>query len=251
MTIKNEEELAGMREAGLVVQRMLKAMRQAVRPGVTTAELDQVGADVMRQHGAQSAPALVYNFPGTSCISVNNEAVHGVPKQRTLHDGDLVKLDVTIEKNGFMADACITVPVGAVSKEKQRLMACAQHAFELALLVARSGNPVSEIGRVVEQEVNRCGFSVIRDLTGHGIGRTIHEQPSVPNYPDPRANQKLIAGMVITVEPIIAAGSGKSYIARDGWTVQTTDGSASAHYEHTLMITDAEPIILTAGERVT
>ena len=138
MTIKSEEELAGMREAGSVVQRMLKAMRQAVRPGVTTAELDQVGANVMRQHGAQSAPASVYNFPGTSCISVNNEAVHGVPKRRQLHDGDLVKLDVTIEKNGFMADACITVPVGAVSKEKQRLMACAQQAFELALLYIRA-----------------------------------------------------------------------------------------------------------------
>src|SRR6202163_2433985 len=129
MTIKNQDELAGMRDAGSVVQRMLKAMRQAVRPGITTAELDSVGADVMRQHGAQSAPALVYGFPGVSCISLNEEAVHGIPGPRALLEGDLVKLDVTIEKNGFMADAAVTVPVGEVTEERQNLVACAERAF--------------------------------------------------------------------------------------------------------------------------
>jgi methionyl aminopeptidase len=182
MSINGPEELAGMRAAGAVVCLMLEAMKNAVRPGITTAELDEVGADVMRKHGAQSAPALVYGFPGVNCISLNDEAVHGIPGQRALQPGDLVKLDVTVEKNGFMADAAVTVPVGEVTEERQRLIECAERAFAKAMLVARAGFRVSEIGRAVEREVRRCGFSVIRDLGGHGIGRTIHEEPRVPNY---------------------------------------------------------------------
>jgi methionyl aminopeptidase len=246
MTIKNQEELTGMRAAGTVVCHMLEAMKQSVTSGITTAELDEVGAKVMREHGARSAPALVYKFPGVSCISVNEEAVHGIPGQRKLQDGDLVKLDVTVEKDGFMADAAVTVSVGVATEEKQRLMSCAERAFKLAMLVARAGSRVSEIGRVVEHEVQRCGFSVIRELGGHGIGRTIHEQPSVPNYRDPGEQRLLKKGLVITVEPIIAAGAGTVSLARDGWTVRTTDGTASAHYEHTLMITEEEPVILTS-----
>jgi methionyl aminopeptidase len=246
MTIKNQEELTGMRAAGTVVCHMLEAMKRSVTSGITTAELDEVGAKVMREHGARSAPALVYKFPGVSCISVNEEAVHGIPGQRKLQDGDLVKLDVTVEKDGFMADAAVTVSVGVATEEKQRLMSCAERAFKLAMLVARAGSRVSEIGRVVEHEVQRCGFSVIRELGGHGIGRTIHEQPSVPNYRDPGEQRLLKKGLVITVEPIIASGSGKVSLARDGWTVRTTDGTASAHYEHTLMITEEEPVILTS-----
>ena len=246
MTIKNQEELTGMRAAGTVVCHMLEAMKRSVTSGITTAELDEVGAKVMREHGARSAPALVYKFPGVSCISVNEEAVHGIPGQRKLQDGDLVKLDVTVEKDGFMADAAVTVSVGVATEEKQRLMSCAERAFKLAMLVARAGSRVSEIGRVVEHEVQRCGFSVIRELGGHGIGRTIHEQPSVPNYRDPGEQRLLKKGLVITVEPIIAAGAGTVSLARDGWTVRTTDGTASAHYEHTLMITEEEPVILTS-----
>jgi len=246
MTIKNQEELTGMRAAGTVVCHMLEAMKRSVTSGITTAELDEVGAKVMREHGARSAPALVYKFPGVSCISVNDEAVHGIPGQRKLQDGDLVKLDVTVEKDGFMADAAVTVSVGVATEEKQRLVSCAERAFKLAMLVARAGSRVSEIGRVVEHEVQRCGFSVIRELGGHGIGRTIHEQPSVPNYRDPGEQRLLKKGLVITVEPIIAAGAGTVSLARDGWTVRTTDGTASAHYEHTLMITEEEPVILTS-----
>jgi methionyl aminopeptidase len=247
MSIESPEELAGMRIVGAVVHRMLEVMRRAVRPGVTTAELDEEGARVMRQHGARSAPALVYKFPGVSCISLNEEAVHGIPSRRKLHEGDLVKLDVTVEKGGFMADAAVTVSVGAVSEERQRLTACAERAFELAMLVARAGNPVSEIGRVIEREVRRSGFSVIRDLGGHGIGRTIHEQPRVPNYFDPELCETLTEGLVITVEPIIAVGSGRAVVAKDGWTVRTADSTVSAHYEHTLVITKGRPILLTAA----
>jgi methionyl aminopeptidase len=246
MSINGPEELAGMRAAGAIVRRMLDAMKKAVRSGVTTAQLDEVGAEVMREHGAQSAPQLVYKFPGVNCISVNDEAVHGIPSERVVQEGDLLKLDVTIEKDGFMADAAETVAVGEISEEKQRLIDCAQRAFTKSMLVARAGFRVSEIGRIVEREVRRSGFSVIRDLGGHGIGRTIHEEPRVPNYADPEANQILREGLVITVEPIIAAGSGRAVVAKDGWTVRTADRRASAHYEHTLVITRGEPILLTA-----
>jgi methionyl aminopeptidase len=190
---------------------------------------------------------LVYGFPGANCISLNEEAVHGIPGNRQVREGDLVKLDVTIEKNGFMADAAVTVPVGSVPEESQRLIACAERAFAKAMLVARAGFRVSEIGRVVEREVRRSGFSVIRDLGGHGIGRTIHEEPRVPNYADPEASQILTEGLVITVEPIIAAGSGRAVVASDGWTIRTADRKPSAHYEHTLVITKREPILLTAA----
>ncbi len=247
MSINDPGELAGMRAAGAIVRRMLEAMKAQVRPGVTTAELDEVGARVMREQGAQSAPALVYGFPGVSCISLNDEAVHGIPGKRALQQGDLVKLDVTIEKDGFMADAALTVPVGEVSEERKNLVACAERAFAKAMLVARAGFRVWEIGRAVEREVRRSGFSVIRSLAGHGIGRTIHEEPRVPNFPDAQSNQVLTEGLVITVEPIIAAGSGRVFIAADKWTMVTADHRPSAHYEHTLVITKGAPMLLTAA----
>lgn len=247
MSITTPEELEQMRAAGAVVRRVIEEMRQNVKPGVTTAQLDAIGDRVMREEGARSAPAMVYQFPGSSCISLNDEAVHGIPSERVLQAGDLVKLDVTVEKNGFMADAAVTVPVGIVSKEKERLVACAERAFAKAMLVARAGFRVFEIGRAVEREVRREGFSVIRDLGGHGIGRTIHEAPRVPNYADPEASQVLTEGMVITVEPIIAAGAGRAILDKDGWTVRTADHRPSAHYEHTIVITRGIPMVLTAA----
>lgn len=246
MSINTPEELARMRAAGAVVRRVIEAMKAHLRAGVTTADLDKIGADVMREHGAQSAPSLVYGFPGANCISINEEAVHGIPGDRKVEDGDLVKLDVTIEKDGFMADAAETVAVGIIPDESQQLIDCAERAFNKAMLVARAGFRVFEIGRAVEREVRRCGFSVIRELGGHGIGRTIHEEPRVPNYADPEADQILTEGLVITIEPIIAAGSGRAVLARDGWTVRTADRRPSAHYEHTLVITKGQPILLTA-----
>jgi len=247
MSINGPEELEHLRKAGQIVRRVLEAMREQVRPGVTTLQLDQAGARVIEEEGARSAPALVYQFPGANCISVNEEAVHGIPRNRVLEDGDLVKLDVTIEKNGYMADAAVTVPVGTVEEESLRLAACAERAFQKAMLVARAGFRVMEIGRVVEREVRRDGFSVIRQLGGHGIGRTIHEEPRIPNYADPEAKQVLREGMVITVEPIIAAGRGAAVLEEDGWTLRTADCRRSAHYEHTLVITKGAPILLTAA----
>jgi methionyl aminopeptidase len=246
LSINEPEELEALRAAGAVVRRVLEAMKREVRPGVTTAQLDAIGAAVMAENGARSAPATVYKFPGSNCISLNEEAVHGVPGQRELRPGDLLKLDVTIEKDGFMADAAETVPVGEVTPEAQRLIACARRAFEKAMLVARAGFRVSEIGRAVEREVRRDGFSVIRELGGHGIGRTIHEQPRIPNYPDPEARELLTEGLVIAVEPIIAAGSGRTILAEDGWTMKTADRRPTAHYEHTIVVTRGAPILLTA-----
>jgi methionyl aminopeptidase len=246
VSITGPEELAALRAAGAVVRRVLEAMKRQVRPGITTAELDAIGAAVIAENGAHSAPATVYGFPGSNCISLNDEAVHGIPGSRSLQEGDLLKLDVTVEKDGFMADAAETIAVGVVTPEAQRLVACARRAFEKAMLVARAGFRVSEIGRAVERQVRREGFSVIRELGGHGIGRTIHEEPRIPNYADPHALQILTEGLVIAVEPIIAAGSGRAILAPDGWTMRTADRRPAAHYEHTIVITKGAPVLLTA-----
>jgi methionyl aminopeptidase len=248
MSIQNNEDFDRLKEVGGIVHQALAAMRSMVCPGISTQELAAVGGQVMRRHGARSAPALVYGFPGDVLISLNDEAVHGVPSNsRKVRAGDLVKLDVTFEKNGYMADAAITVPVEPVSEEARRLAACAESAFQKAMEFARADRRVNEIGRAIEREARASGFRVIRELGGHGIGHTIHEPPSVPNFDDGRAGQRLHAGLVITVEPIIAAGSGIAAESADGWTVKTTDGGLSAHYEHTLVITEAEPILLTAA----
>jgi methionyl aminopeptidase len=246
MSIQEEHELLSLKAVGRIVRMVLTAMKDEVRPGVSTEYLDEVGARVMKQNGARSAPSMVYRFPGANCISLNDEAVHGVPGPRDIKEGDLVKLDVTLEKDGYMADAAITVPAGSVSSQAQQLMDCAERAFQQAMLVARAGFRVFEIGRMVEREVSKSGFSVIRELGGHGIGRTIHEAPHVPNYHDPAANHVLKEGLVITVEPIISAGSAQVFTDKDGWTLRTSDHSLSAHFEHTLVITSGAPILLTA-----
>lgn len=247
MSITTLEELEGMKAAGRIVRLMLEAMKSAAQSGVTTGDLDAIGADVMRAHGARSAPSLVYGFPGVSCISVNDEIVHGIPGHRRLRNGDLLKLDVTIEKDGFMADAAESIVVGSVGGLGQRLSDCAWRAFDCAMTVARAGNRVSEIGRAVDAEVRGSGFFVVRELGGHGIGRTIHEAPHVPNFADASARTLLTEGLVITVEPIIANRSGRAILAGDGWTMRTADRGLAAHHEHTLMITSGEPLLFTAA----
>jgi methionyl aminopeptidase len=246
MSIQDEYELSCLKAAGMVVRQVLDAMKAEVRPGISTRELDEVGAGVMAENGARSAPVMVYKFPGATCISVNDEAVHGIPGERKLQAGDIVKLDVTVEKDGYMADAAITVPVGRVSPQAQQIISCAERAFEKAMLAARAGFRVFEIGRIVEREVRKSGFAVIRELGGHGIGKTIHEPPIVPNYGDPQARDIMKEGLVITVEPIISGGSGKVFRDDDGWTVRTSDCALSAHFEHTLVVMSGEPILLTA-----
>jgi methionyl aminopeptidase len=245
MSIESPADLAALRHIGQIVGEILQTLRAAVRPGVTRAELDALAGAEMKKRGAQSSPKLVYQFPGEMCISVNDEVVHGVPGSRRLHEGDIIKLDLTAQKDGYVADACISVAVGEISGRAQKLMSCAERAFQKALGSARAGNPVNAIGRAVEQEVLNSGFQVVRALTGHGVGRTIHEKPEVANYFEPRNRAMLTDGLVLTIEPIITAGSDDVYTSADQWTVKTRDRALSAHFEHTLVITDSEPLILT------
>jgi methionyl aminopeptidase len=247
MSIETERDWTGLKRVACVVRLTLDAMEKEVRPGVTTGELNDIAAAIFAAHGSQSAPALVYGFPGTVLISINDEVVHGVPGKRRLQRGDVVKLDVTTEKDGYMADAARTVVVEGGSDEAHRLARCARSAFKKALLVAKAGRLVSDIGRAVDQEVRGHGFHVVRGLDGHGIGRTIHEAPSVPNYYNPRQKDLLSDGLVITIEPIICAGSGMAVEGQDGWTIRTADGSLAAHHEHTIVITNDSPVVLTAA----
>jgi methionyl aminopeptidase len=246
MSIETREELDALRAAGRVVAEALRAMRRSVRPGVTTAELDDVGARVFRRHGARSGPQLDYGFPGVNCISVGDEAVHGIPGARRLREGELVKLDVTAELDGFYADACVSVPVGRAAPQTLRLVATARRALNDALGVARAGLPLNAIGAAVERTVTGRGHSVCTELTGHGIGRRIHELPHVPNHYVAALDEPLTDGLVLTIEPIISAGSGAVVAGRDGWTIRTADGALSAHAEHTLVITHGAPLLLTA-----
>lgn len=247
MSIQTAADRRGLEAAGTVVHHTLEALAAAVQPGVTTAQLDAVAAHIFDAHGARSAPALVYGFPGTVLISVNDEVVHGIPGPRRIERGDVVKLDVTVERDGYMADAARTVVVGGGTSEAQRLVRCAERAFEAALDVATAGRKVREIGRAVERVVRAEGFTVIRSLTGHGIGRTIHEPPSVPNRFDPWQQDELTDGLVLTIEPIICAGRDGVRMDKDGWTIRTRDGSLAAHHEHTLIITSSRPVLVTAA----
>jgi methionyl aminopeptidase len=233
----------------MIVGMALRAMTGEVRAGATTGELCEIGSRVLAAHGARSSPPMVYGFPGDVCISVNDEVVHGIPGDRVIQPGDLVKLDLTAEKGGYHTDSAVSVEVPPVSSngKAHELVHCAERAFRQALGAARAGNRTKDIGRAVERQVGRRGFHVIKELGGHGIGRTIHELPSVPNYADFSAQHKLTEGLVITIEPIIAVGTGEVTLDKDGWTYRTADGSLSAHYEHTIVITRGEPVLLTAA----
>ncbi len=247
MCIKSPADLEKLKIIGSIVRKALDATAAAVRRGVTTAELDAVGARVLAEHGAESSPPKVYNFPGALCISVNDEAIHGIPGDRVIRTGDLVKLDLVAEKDGYFADAAVTVCAGEVSAKAAALARCAEFAFFEAAKVARAGNRINEIGKIVENETRRCGFQVMRAYCGHGVGAAIHESPQILNYHDPDYQTKLTEGLVITIEPIIAAGKGKGVLQRDRWTIRTADGSLAAHYEHTLVITKGQPLLITAA----
>lgn len=245
MSITTEADWAGLRAVARVVRLTLERLAAEVHAGITTGALDRIATEILAEHGAHSAPAAVYGFPGTVLISVNDEIVHGIPGRRRLADGDVVSLDVTLEKHGYVADAARTVIVGAGSAEARRLVRCAEAAFQEGLAMARAGNRVNQIGRAVQREVRRHGFTVVEGLSGHGVGRTIHEEPDVPNWYDAAQQDVLTEGLVLTIEPMISAGTAKIVKSNDGWTLRTKDGSLASHYEHTLVITDGEPIVLT------
>jgi methionyl aminopeptidase len=245
VVIAQDTELERLQAAGRVVRDSLAAMAAACEPGVTTAQLDDTGRAICEQVGARSAPQLTYDFPGFSCISVNDEAVHGIPGARRIEAGDLVKLDVTAELDGYMADACITVAVPPVSARAQRVVDVAHRALELAIARVRAGKLINRIGRTIETEVHRNGMRVLRELGGHGIGTTIHEPPRVESWFDGRDATRMVEGMVFTIEPIIAESTEHTITGDDGWTISTSDGSLSAQFEHTVVVTHGRPIVLT------
>ena len=246
MTISSKEDIAGMCRVGQVVGLTIREMKAAARPGMTTAELDRIGADSLRRHGARSAPREAYDFPGFTCLSVNEEVVHGIPGPRRMQPGDVLKIDVTAEMGGYVADAAVTVVLPPAAPQGRKLRKCAEAAFEKALDVARPGNRVAEIGRAVDAEVRRHGFQVLRDLAGHGVGRAIHEPPTVANYFDAKNLVLLHEGMVLAVEPILSAEPARIVTEKDGWTIRTHNRCLTAHYEHTVVITRGKPKILTA-----
>jgi methionyl aminopeptidase len=246
MSIETAEELEGLRRAGRVVAVVLRELRRRVQPGTSTGELDRLAGRVFARHGARSAPKLVYDAPCEVFVSVNDEAVHGVPGPRRLRRGDLVKIDVTAELDGFYADACVTVPVGPAAPRARRLVGAADAALARGLAAAVAGAPVRAISEAVASEAAARGVAVLEDLGGHGIGRTIHEPPSVPNTPDATSADRLHEGLVITVEPILGAGGPGIRAGGDGWTIKTADGALAAHTEHTIVVTGGRPLVLTA-----
>jgi methionyl aminopeptidase len=246
MTIEAERDVIGLTRIGRIVGLALSKMQESASPGMTTKELDSVGATFLRQHGARSAPVITYGFPGTTCISVDDEAAHGIPGDRVIREGDLVKIDVSAELDGYFADANLTIPIGQISNKRQKLIDCARSALHQAIDSARAGRPINVIGRTAESVTGRCGFNVIRELPGHGIGRGLHEAPTVPNFYVRRMNAPLRAGMVLTIEPHVSMGTWQIVTADDGWTLKTRDGSPVASFEHTVVITDDRPILLTA-----
>jgi methionyl aminopeptidase len=218
-----------------------------VRPGVTTAELDAIGEAFLSKAGARSAPRLAYNFPGFTCISINDQAAHGIPGQRMVEPGDIVNIDVSAELDGYYGDTGLMVEVQPVALRARQLCSRSQAALRKALAVAQAGVPMNTIGRAIEGEARRGGFSVLHDLGGHGVGRHIHEEPhSVLNHYDPADRRRLTEGLVITIETFLTTGARRVVTDPDGWTLRTADGSLTAQYEHTLVITRGEPIVVTA-----
>lgn len=253
MSINSEQDLQGMKRAGAAAAEALRTMKEMVLPNVTPADLNQRCWEIFKKYNAFSAPALVYGAPVHAFISVNADIVHGLPTKRKVQPGDVVKLDVTPFVDGYIADAAVTVVVGEGSSSfdklrtslSQKLVACAEKAFWSAMEATRAKQPLNGIGRSVEKEVNRAGFKVIRQLSGHSTGRSIHEEPEVLNF-YMKDNRQLHEGLVLAVEPMIAARNPDVVHRGDGWTIGTKDGSLTAHFEHTVVVTNGKPLILTA-----
>jgi methionyl aminopeptidase len=246
MTLSSDEDLIALQKIGRIVALTLQLMKDNLQPGMTTAELDEIGAKFLKEHGARSAPILAYNFPGATCISLNDEAAHGIPGERVIQPGDLVNIDVSAELDGYWADTAATIPVPPTTALQRRLCDSARRAQQRAMHAARTGRRINVIGQAAETEAQRGGFNIIRNLTSHGVGRHIHEDPTVPNFAFKQAGPHLTEGLVVTIEPFLTNGNGQILTGDDGWTLRTTDGSFSAQYEHTIVVTKNKPIIITA-----
>ena len=254
--IKTPEELIIMREAGRIVARAHQAMREAVKPGVTTAELNKIAEDVIRRHNAIPTflgypPGGKHPYPATINASVNNELVHGIPGSRVLEEGDIVSLDVGATYKGFVGDSAYTHPVGKISPEAERLIRVTEESLKIGIATSRVGNETKDVSMAIQKYVESQGYSVVREYTGHGVGRNMHEDPQVPNWwPQRQKNRMwrsfpLRPGMTYALEPMVIAGHPETRVLDDYWTVVTADGSLCAHTEHTIAVTDGEPLILT------
>jgi len=247
--LKSQREIEIMARGGKILADTVALMERSVRPGMTTAELDSIAEDFIRSHkGAIPSFKGLYNFPASICSSINNEIVHGIPsKKRVLNEGDLVSIDVGVHYEGYHTDSATTVAVGKVSEESARLLQVTRNALDAGVAAAISGNHLGDIGAAVQAVVEAAGFSVVRDLVGHGIGTGFHEEPQVPNYGKPNRGIRLVSGLTIAIEPMVNIGKPGIRTMPDKWTVVTVDGTRSAHFEHTVAITDSGPRILTAA----
>jgi methionyl aminopeptidase len=248
--LKSSREIEIMAHGGRILAETMETLREAVRPGVTTAQLDEIAESFIRSHeGATPAFKGLYGFPGSVCASINNEIVHGIPsRRRTLQEGDIISLDVGVRYQGFYTDSATTVAVGEVPPESRRLLEVTEAALAAGIEAAQPGNHLGDIGAAVQGVVEGAGFSVVKDLVGHGIGVEFHEKPQVPNYGKAKRGMKLATGLTIAIEPMVNAGSPETREMPDRWTIVTADGSRSAHFEHTVAITDHGPRILTRVE---
>ena len=248
--IKTQKEIDFIRESCRIVAETLRLVKSQVRIGITTIELDRIAEDYIKSNNASPAfkgysQGGLPGFPGSVCTSINDAVVHGIPAQVKLEDGDIISLDVGVLKNNFYGDAAITVAVGNISDEKRKLLEVTEKSLYLGIEQAKSGNRVHDISAAVQDYVEQNGFSVVRDLCGHGVGKFLHEDPAVPNFGKRGTGSKLKKGMTIAIEPMVNAGGYEVISASDGWTVLTADSSPSAHFEHTILILDNSPEILT------
>ena len=248
---KSQSEVEAMARAGRVVAETLRRVGEQVGPGVTTKELDEVAEEYIRSQGGTPTFKGYRGFPASICASPNSMVVHGIPGPTRLDEGDIISIDVGVTLDGFVADSAYTFPVGEIDDETQRLLNVGQAALAAGIDEARAGNHLHDIGHAVQKTTEEAGFSVVRSLVGHGIGRSMHEEPQIPNFGEPGRGPQLAPGMTLAIEPMINAGGPEVWVADDHWSISTEDGSLSAHFEHTVAVTDAEPSILTLdGVRV-
>ncbi len=249
ITLKSPREIEAMARAGRIVAGTLALMRQIVRPGLSTEDLDRAAEEFIRSHeGATPSFKGLYGFPKTLCTSIDTEIVHGIPSsKRLLREGSIVSVDVGVQLEGLHADSATTLAIGRISPEAERLLTVTQECLSAGIAQARVGNHVGDIGHAVQQVAEEAGYGVVRELVGHGIGTRFHEEPQVPNYGSPKRGPRLLEGMTLAIEPMITIGSPATRTLGDKWTVVTADGSLSAHFEHTVAITAGGPRILTAA----
>lgn len=245
ITLKSEKEIALMRRAGKITAAARALARDMVKPGVTTQQIDKAVFEFIKSQGAVPSFLNYHGYPGSACISVNDEVIHGIPSKRVLKEGDIVSVDVGAYIGGFHGDCAGTYPCGQVSDEAMDLIRVTQQSFFEGIRYAREGHRLGDISAAIQSYVESHGYSIVREYVGHGIGRTLHEAPEVPNFGTAGRGTRLLRGMTLAVEPMVNAGGAAILNMADGWTVKTADGKLSAHYENTILITDGEPELLT------